>query len=128
MHSMIEKLFLKFYGAVFVFEDYYNNKYYELTKKKDYFGKNMRYVIYAHSKNASFIPRICDEWLRYNLDNESLIESNKIFQNLSYIKPHKPNLSGTKFRHLPCSHPLMKKNKENESRWSKLYHEWRPND
>jgi NADH:ubiquinone oxidoreductase subunit len=123
--NLIEKIFLKIHSAKLIFEDYYGNKYFELEKKKDHFGQNMRYVLYSKSKNASFIPRFCDEWLRYNIDNETLKNHDVISKSISYLKPHKPNLSGTEYAYLPSSHPISRM--KNKTKLKTIYTEWNPN-
>jgi NADH:ubiquinone oxidoreductase subunit len=124
LNKFLEKIFLKFNGGEFIFQDYYGNRYFELKKKKDHFGQNMRYVSYVLSKNASFIPSFCDQWLRYNLDHDSLKKSNEIFEKIQFLKAHKPNFTGTKFRFLPKFHPLSRQ--KQKINLKSLYSEWKP--
>lgn len=124
LKKVLEKIFLKINGAEFVFEDYYENQYFELKKKKDYNNQNARYVKYVLGSNASFVPSFCDQWLRFNLDNKSLKEANQIFAKTSYLRPHKPNFTGTKFKFLPKFHPLSRQ--KNKTKLKILYNEWKP--
>jgi NADH:ubiquinone oxidoreductase subunit len=124
LKKVLEKVFLKINGAEFVFEDYYGNQYFELKKKKDHFGQNMRYVKYVLSCNASFVPSFCDQWIRYNLDNDSLKKANETFAKTLYLKPHKPNFTGTKFKFFPKFHPISRQ--QNKVKLKTLYDEWMP--
>ena len=123
LSKFLEKIFLKINGAKFIFEDYYQNKYFELSKK-DYSGSFVRYVVYFCSKNASFIPGFCDQWLRGNLSNEDLKNSNHVFEKISYLKPHSPDLTGTKNRFLPKFHPLNRS--KNNIQLKSIYKNWNP--
>ncbi len=123
-NKILEKLFLKINKAEFIFQDYYGNKYFELRKKKDYFGRTERYVSYVLSRNASFIPTFCDQWLRNNLSNEELKNANEIFAKIKYLKPHAPNFTGTKSKFLPEFHPLSRQ--KSKIKLKTLYNEWKP--
>lgn len=122
--KFLENFFLKFKKANFIFEDYYRNKYYELLNC-DHFGRKTRYVVYYDKKDASFIPLFCDQWLRHVIDNDRLLQINQALVEIKYLKPHRPNLTGTKFRFLPNLHPL-KRNVKLVGNNDSVYQEWVP--
>ena len=105
---IVEKLCLFVWRAKLIYIDYFDNRYYEL-RSKDFFGRHKRYVqFYKKTKDASFVPPICEVWLRGGLSNEDLINSEDVLRSISYISPHAPNFTGTDYRYLPITHPLNK--------------------
>lgn len=87
--SFIDKYFIKFTSKL-IGKDQYGNEYY-LGKRKDFFGRLKRYVIYNGIEETSKVPPLWHAWLHYMID-----ETPKIINNHVWQSNHLPNLTGTK--------------------------------
>lgn len=102
-------LFSKIYGEK-IGEDEFGNKYYRSNLKHGRnvgrYNKERRWVIYRGKKEPSKIPAIWHCWMHYATDEiPSKVE--EIAEN-DWQKVHLPNLTGTKFRHIPAGHDEAK--------------------
>lgn len=75
--------------------DEFGNKYYVSRFKKDYLGRETRFVIYKGKLEPSKVPAMWHSWL-HHLSDEAI--KDKPFK---WQKPHLPNLTGTKLAYVP---------------------------
>lgn len=108
--SFIDKYLVKL-SAKKIGTDQYGNEYY-FGKKKDYLGRNKRYVIYNGINETTKVPPIWHAWLHYTI-NDIPSDINKF----PWQQEHAPNLSGTKYSY-DCSQSKGKK--------VNLYKNWQP--
>lgn len=108
--SFIDKYIVKFFSTK-VGEDHLGNQYY-IGPRKDYLGKNKRYVIYKGIEETSKIPPMWHAWLHYLVDDLP-----KKGDNYEWQSEHLPNLSGTKYAYDPSSSSGKKVD---------LYQKWEP--
>ncbi len=98
-------------------EDEFGNKYY--TEKKPSVGeRKKRWVIYNGSVEPSKVPPLWRGWLHYNIDE---LPDNK--QKHGWMKPHLPNLTGTKGAYFPKGHI---RNNNERAKSTSDYESWSP--
>lgn len=108
--SFIDKYFVRFFSKK-IGEDKWGNKYY-LGIKRDYLGRNKRYVIYNGMAETTKVPPMWHAWLHYMIEDiPDKIEEHK------WQKGYVPNLSGTNYAYDPAESKAKKVN---------LYKAWRP--
>lgn len=83
--------------ASFVGEDDYGNKYYQ-ENKVSLEGRPRRYVTYNGYADASRIPPDWHGWLHHTFD---LPPTEAPFVLQPWEKPHRPNMTGTRFAYRP---------------------------
>lgn len=98
----------------YVASDAYGNAYYQ---ERFYFGtpksrKPRRWVIYNGTPEASKVPAEWHAWLHFTSDKTP--EEDKLVS-YDWIKPHMPNLTGTKKAYMP-----------KVNRKAKFYKSWQP--
>ena len=109
--SFIDKFLIGFFNKK-VGEDQFGNNYYS-SAKKDYLGKEKRFVVYKGVVEPSKVPPGWHAWLHHLSDELPKGESNYSWQQ-SYL----PNLTGTKYSYFP--------KETNELNKNKLYNNWQP--
>ena len=98
--SIGTKLYTLFAGKK-VGHDSFGNCYYEEKKASNSTQKKRRWVLYRGLSEPSKIPPEWHAWMHYITD--TLPTKNNV-KNYSWIKPHVPNLTGTKFAYFPPGH------------------------
>lgn len=93
--TALARLLLKF-KAQFIGEDIYGNKYYQDRQVRDN-GKYRRLIIYKGQPEASKVPPKWHAWLHYVVDTPPQTKG-AVYH---WEKPHRPNLTGTKFAYKP---------------------------
>ena len=86
-------LFCKFVGR-----DEFGNTYY-LSRAKNYWGVNKRFCRFNGRSDMSKIPGIWKDWMTYKISSWELDTRQK--PNYSWILPHLPNLSLSKYKFVP---------------------------
>ncbi len=81
--------------------DSYGNTYYEARSERTATGHKKRWVIYKGKTEASKVPPEWHGWLHYTAD---ILPTQKPRLSYSWLKEHKPNLTGTKQAYLPPGH------------------------
>ena len=76
------------------------NRYFE-SRFKDAMKRSYRWVSYARSREASSVPALWHGWLHHTIKTVPDVTALKA---LSWIKPHRPNLTGTGHALLPKAH------------------------
>lgn len=107
MFSMM-KFFIK-KTASFLAKDKFGNEYYVSRFRKDYLGRNKRFVLYKGKNEPSKVSAGWHAWLHYMVDRVPM----------ETIATHVPNLTGTKHAHSPLVHKLEETN---------TYKRWSPNN
>lgn len=100
MMSVGTALFTLFNGRL-VGADNFGNRYYQEKKASPETQKKRRWVIYRGLNEPSKVPPEWHAWLHYTADESPTSEATKKY---SWIKPHLPNLTGTKFAYFPPGH------------------------
>lgn len=85
LDSLLIRIFCKY-----VDQDNFGNKYYTSYFKKDYLGREKRFVLYKGINEPSKVPPKWHAWL-HHLEDSSLDDKKHSWQ-----KDHQPNLTGTK--------------------------------
>jgi len=86
-------------GSVFVGEDETGNRYFETTDpKRDYDGRNRRFVIYNGYAEASKVSPDWHGWLRHTFEEPP---TRAPLLRRAWEKDHVPNLTGTIFAWRP---------------------------
>lgn len=111
--SFIDKFFISFFHKK-VGEDQFGNRYYS-SLRKDYLGREKRYVIYNGAPEPSKVPPLWHAWLHHLSDEIPSNESSYEWQ-----QGYQPNLTGTKYSYFPKENDELMKNK--------LYNNWQPNN
>ncbi len=83
--------------------DSFGNRYYRGTRKRTD-GRERRWVMYEGSFDPSKVPPEWFGWLHYTTDEPLAVGS--AFHK-PWIKPHRPNPTGTETAYQPAGHPLM---------------------
>jgi len=79
--------------------DAFGNVYYEARSELTSYGVKKRWVIYKGLAEASKVPPEWHGWLHYTTD-ELPNQTNRV--KYSWLKPHLPNLTGTRLAYLPA--------------------------
>lgn len=107
---LIDKLLIKFF-AKSVGKDRFGNEYF-IGKRRDYLGRNKRFVVYQGIDDGSKIPALWHSWLHYLSDQ---VPGEVL--SYSWQQEHIPNVTGTKYAHNPREYFLDK---------LKSYRSWSP--
>jgi len=90
----------------FVGKDEFGNKYYE-HRSALLGGRKKRWVIYNGEEEATKIPATWHAWVHYVTDKKPKSSPGPSKDKTkTWIKPHLPNLSGTKYTYRPKGHVL----------------------
>jgi len=109
--SFIDKFFVSFFNKK-QGSDQFGNEYY-IGSKKDYLGKEKRYVVYKGASEPSKVPPVWHAWLHHLSDElPSKVDS------YDWQQASMPNLTGTKYSYYP--------KENNEFYKNKLYNSWQP--
>lgn len=100
--SILDKIWIKF-TSQHVATDSNENRYYQ-SKKTDYLGRGVRYVIYKDSPEPSTVPPTFHSWLHYLSDE---VPDNSKIKDFTWQKDYHANFTGTKLAY----NPLGKANK-----------------
>jgi NADH:ubiquinone oxidoreductase subunit len=79
------------------------NRYFE-SKKADSEGRKKRWVLYHGAPEPTKIPAEWHGWMHYTTD---ILPSDETVPHHRWIKPSRPNPTGTPERHLPPGHLLQ---------------------
>ena len=80
-------------GSAFVGEDEVGNRYFEtIDKRRDYDGRNRRFVIYNGYADASRVPPDWHGWLHHTFAEPP---TKAPFKVRNFELPHRPNMTGT---------------------------------
>jgi NADH:ubiquinone oxidoreductase subunit len=90
-------------GARRIGTDSYGNTYYQARARKGY-GHPRRWVIYKGVADPSVVPAEWHGWLHYQT-NVVPVDAAPSYRR-TWMKPHKPNLTGTDQAYLPQGHIL----------------------
>lgn len=84
--------------------DPYGNYYY-VSKRKDWAGRQARWVMYKGEPDPTTVPAAWFGWLHHTCDAPlpSTIASGYL-----WFRPHVPNLTGTGAAYLPAGHELSR--------------------
>ena len=82
--------------------DAYGNAYYVDSRRKLH-GHERRWVIFNGENDASKVPPEWHGWLHYSMDAPLSAASSA---GKTWIKPHVPNLTGTRGAYYPSGHQL----------------------
>ena len=79
--------------------------YYYVSKRKDWAGRQARWVVYAGDPEPTLVPPAWFGWLHHMCDAPlpSTIASGYL-----WFRPHRANLSGTQAAYLPAGHDLSR--------------------
>lgn len=102
------------FGAKFIAEDQFGNRYYEKGHR--------RMVMYKGEAEASKVPALYHTWLHGGLE----LPEEDVSINPKWLKGHLPNLSGTSLAYYPKAHISQASRSENRARGS--YNRWVPAD
>lgn len=83
--------------GVLVGQDEFGNRYYE-EKKPSLEGRKRRYVIYSGLAEASRVTADWHGWMHHTVDDPPTVSPAKL---KPWEKPHKPNLTGTRYAYRP---------------------------
>lgn len=108
--SFIDKYLVRL-SAKKIAKDEYGNSYY-LGRRKDYLGRNKRYVIYNGLNESSKVPPMWHAWLHYMIDDIPTTE-----EDFKWQQDPRPNLSGTKYAYNP---------EVSEGKKIHLFNKWTP--
>jgi NADH:ubiquinone oxidoreductase subunit len=86
------RLYTAFRGRL-VGSDEVGNRYYVQSKGVGPLGVPRRWVIYRAAAEASLVPPDWHGWLHYTVDSPPTEE--KGYQPHPWMKPHRPNMTGT---------------------------------
>lgn len=120
MATIGTRLFTWLHGKL-VGQDMFGNKYYEARRIDPQMGRKRRWVIYHGMAEPSKIPAHWHGWMHYTTNELPKEEDAKKY---AWQKPHQPNLTGTKGRHLPPGHLLKGGNRAKSA--SGDYEAWTP--
>lgn len=109
--SFIDKLLIGFLNKK-AGEDQFGNNYYTGVRK-DYLGKEKRFVVYKGNAEPSKVPPQWHAWLHHLSD-----ELPKREPEYNWQQNYLPNLTGTKYSYYP--------KETNEPITNKLYNNWQP--
>jgi len=114
--DLISKITIKTFCNQVGFDEF-GNQYFE--SKKTLRGNKKRFVIYKGSAEPSKVPPHWHGWLHYTHNDLP-----KNIHKYSWQKTHLPNLTGTKFAHLPLGIALSN---GKQSGVISNYQSWKPN-
>lgn len=101
MMKFLLEIYLQ-YAGIFVGEDEYGNKYYELSRK-DYLGRKKRYCLFFGAPEASKIPPEWHLFMHHQIDAKDVIKTPRRY---IWQKMFLPDLTLSCARYLPKQHPL----------------------
>ncbi len=102
--TIATKIYTWIYGKA-IGQDSLGNTYF-VSKKPGSGGREKRWVLYRKEAEASTIPPEWHGWLHHSADDPPATDCCASAAGKSWIKPHKPNLTGTNSAYFPPGHVL----------------------
>lgn len=113
------QLFARLVGA-----DEYGNAYYA-SRRRDWAGREARWVIYAGEPEASKVPPSWFGWLHHMHDDPL---PNTLASGYLWYRPYRPNLTGTMAAYLPAGHLLSRMGQRTTATPHTDFRVWQPTD
>jgi len=116
--TITTRLYTYFHGQL-VGSDQFGNRYYTVKELPEY-GRAKRWVLYKGLAEPSKVPPEWHGWLHHTFDEPP---DERQIPHYQWMKPHLPNLTGTKGAYVPPGH-LLRGGKRSPT--TSDYEAWKP--